>query len=325
MEHFYMKFFVLVIAIAFLQAACKDEDSPVQQEITGSWEQCPLSFFQGGGSAEPYFATTAVHGDTIIYGLGSASVINDLFNRDVWYYTENGWGKYGDFPSYKRLNALCFTIGNKMYLGLGNDPKEQDKGLTDIWEYRRAERTWDSLSCEFPGNGRNGAVSFVLDDRLYYGLGEAGEFYSDMYIFEPLKGWTSFYTERQAYTTVFKLNGEVYSGFGKNAEGYLSTLRKFDPDTKQWQVVYQFDKNQNRVNAFAFVTKEKTGDCVYFIGGKPESTGEDFWWCCRYHFATGILEKVEVPAFDSVIAVNSVHNEGLVFDGEYVWKLMIEE
>lgn len=120
MRHFYIKIFVLVIAIVFLQVACKDDASPVQQEITGSWEQYPLSFFQGGGIAEHYFAVTALHGNAIIYGLGTASVINDLFNRDVWYYTEKAWGKYGDFPSYKRLNALCFTIGDKMYLGLGN-------------------------------------------------------------------------------------------------------------------------------------------------------------------------------------------------------------
>ena len=79
-------------------------------------------------------------------------------NDDTW----GDWSRSFSFGGFPRTGAVTFTIDDVVYVGLGFNIllDQQDKTLTDFWMYK--DRIWTQIA-DFPGEGRYGAVAFVVD------------------------------------------------------------------------------------------------------------------------------------------------------------------
>lgn len=87
-------------------------------------------------------------------------------NDDTW----GDWSRSFSFGGFPRTGAVTFTIDDVVYVGLGYNIQldQQDKTLTDFWMYK--DRIWTQIA-DFPGEGRYGAVAFVVDGKAYVGTG----------------------------------------------------------------------------------------------------------------------------------------------------------
>lgn len=309
-----MKSFVYLFVLICVLASCKKDEHEILP-VSGKWVECTGGYLPG--EKDRLWPASYVCQDTLLYGMGSYSVIGDIVFNDFWLYGKEGWRRLADFPGKWRYEPVCFMSQGVVYAGLGYEvPSIPYK---DIWRYDMQTGVWDSLHLEFPGEKWNDAMIFEAGGKFYYGGGGK----ADMYVFDPLQGWELFYAERQAASTVFKLNGEVYACFGKDDKGYFTTLRKFNVDTRQWQTVDRIEKAGKRANACAFVLQEGGTDYVYFIGGKPKEMKGEFVWCCRYNFQTREIQEVDVPVIDWVKAAFSQDNAGYVFNGREVYRLVL--
>jgi hypothetical protein len=73
-----------------------------------------------------------------------------------------------DFPGGARYLAAAFSIGTKVYLGLGWD--DGDNPRTDFWEWDQATNIWTKLA-DFTGNPRISAVGVSIGNKGYIGTG----------------------------------------------------------------------------------------------------------------------------------------------------------
>ena len=87
-------------------------------------------------------------------------------NDDTW----GDWSRSFSFGGFPRTGAVTFTIDDVVYVGLGFNIQldQQDKTLTDFWMYK--DRIWTQIA-DFPGEGRYGAVAFVVDGKAMSGQG----------------------------------------------------------------------------------------------------------------------------------------------------------
>ena len=67
--------------------------------------------------------------------------------------TTRGWARFG---------ATGFSIGTKVYLGLGTS--DGDILLKDFWEWDQATNVW-TRKADYPGNSLIGAVGFSIGDK----------------------------------------------------------------------------------------------------------------------------------------------------------------
>jgi N-acetylneuraminic acid mutarotase len=69
-----------------------------------------------------------------------------------------------------RATAVSFVIGDNAYIALGRTAGHRSAGYTDIWEYNINTKT-ATAKADFPGTGRVGPISEVVDGKAYIGLG----------------------------------------------------------------------------------------------------------------------------------------------------------
>lgn len=321
-----------LIIILLLFVSCHRNDS-IEIYDGGNWEKCYDNYFPGGH--DRYMPSSLGINDTLIYGFGNYPAFGDKFIfNDLWLYSSEGWAGLDTFPGKYRTEPVLFVLQNKIFCGLGKNIRASLLGspLKDLWSYDVEKKTWDSVEYQFPGKERTGGLIYGVDGKIYYGAGVCNdEVLNDMYTFDLQNGWQQaepFYVEPQAHATVFTLDNEIYSCFGKGEQDYFYTIRKLDKQQNKWQTVYVVKKEERlavaRTGAKSFVLKEKEGEFAYIIDGKPSSDilEEDFWRCVRYNPRTNVLERVNAPNVKSINAAFAIENVGYIFDGEYRWKFI---
>lgn len=179
------------------------------------------------------------------------------------------------FPAKGRIGAVSFTIGDKVYIGLGIDGDEYEKN--DFWVFQGGWIEVDS----FPGSPRFGAVAFSDGKYGYVGLGNAAnvhkagaegqeEWFKDFYRFDPTQPrgnqWTrigDFPGKVRRYGIGFYLNGKGYvgTGRGEDKEGTFKDYYSFDPTTQSWDPVPQY-YGEPREGAVVFVIGESAYICT---------------------------------------------------------------
>ena len=149
--------------------------------------------------------------------------------------------------------------------------------LQFIWLVAPAqERQWfseaDIAGLNFPGDARNNAVSFVIDDVAYVGMGDDGGSTNDFWSFNPATNtWikiADFPGTKRSGAVAFTLGEYGYVGLGKSDSG-SSAVRyndfyRYDPATNEWSTITPFG-GTGRNNAIAFTIDGKA-----YVG-----TGED--------------------------------------------------
>ena len=118
-----------------------------------------------------------------------------FYHNDVWEYdpddTSNGfdennnpkgvWIPKAPFPGAARYAAIAFTIGDKGYVGTGNDGSHYFK---DFFEFDPVTNSW-LQKADFDGAGREFASGFAIQKNGYIGIGntENAVSFSDFWVY----------------------------------------------------------------------------------------------------------------------------------------------
>src|SRR6476660_6387769 len=94
----------------------------------------------------------------------------------LFYVNENNaqgtWTRKADFGGGIRSFTVAFSIGEKGYVGTGED--ENFTVRKDFWEYDPAADTW-TQKANFGGGPRYAAVGFGIGKKGYVGTGFGNE------------------------------------------------------------------------------------------------------------------------------------------------------
>jgi hypothetical protein len=143
-----------------------------------------------------------------------------LRTNDFWEYdpTTDVWTQKSNIGTFVRAFGVGFSIGNKGYIGTGNNGSILTK---DFWEYNPATDAW-VRKADFGGSGRFQAVGIGTDTYGYIGLGDIGGGYTnDFWEYSPtLDTWTkktNFGGQIRTLAAGLSISNTVYVGTGYDA------------------------------------------------------------------------------------------------------------
>jgi len=158
------------------------------ESVTSFWEYDPTTN-QWTRKAEFGNGVVSTRRGVHFVSNGKVYVTALEYTKDTWEYTpeDNTWRKKADFPSTMRGDAFAFTIGNKGYVGSG-----QERGtvigpyLKDFWEYNTTTDTW-VRKADFPSAARIWAGSFNVNGKGYVfgGINQSNATLYDFWEYTP--------------------------------------------------------------------------------------------------------------------------------------------
>ncbi|WPR77669.1 IPT/TIG domain-containing protein [Algoriphagus sp. NG3] len=213
----------------------------------------------------------------LLYGNGSttyngekAYVYTADYHNNFWEYnpSTDKWIQKAEFPGHIRSGAAMFSIGNKVYLGIGRYSSgiSQSTPLHDFYRYDPNNNQWVEIPSlvtdEYTGRGR--MSSFVIDGNAYLAGGALNTGHEQAWRFNgSTETWQSIapIPEVVSYTSSF-----VYKG-----KGYITTVGgwatsglecyQYNPQSDSWDMFYPIG-TVGRYNGFAFTLKG-----VPYVGG----------------------------------------------------------
>lgn len=207
--------------------------------------------------------------------------------------------KRTDFPGEARNNAVSFSIGNKLYIGLGSIATAIEYGteaqpLKDLWEWDQVTNQWTMLA-PFPGNNF-GAVGFTLGGKGYvftsgWYYTEEGVYASELWEYDPATNrWTGKsdfpVIGIRLHPEVFSIGSKAYIGLGHGwgpdySTRYYTDLWEWDQNTDRWTEKTSFP-GLGRSGAVAFSIGNKgyvgTGDRYGVFQEQYTGTGDPIWF-----------------------------------------------
>ena len=196
-----------------------------------------------------------------------------------------------DFPGGPRSAASGFSIGNKLYVGLGSFD-DRWTPTKDLWEYDETTGLW-SGKADFPGNAAGGAVGFSIGTKGYFVTGATsdGKVSSELWEYDPASdSWTQKESlpgsAARAYATGFTIGSKGYIGTGytpDNTAGYSgdnirSDFWEWDQATNTWTEKALVPGNPRTSAAgFSIGTKGYIGTGFYTDGVSGFDNYKDFW------------------------------------------------
>lgn len=221
-------------------------------------------------------------GNKIYIGLGhyNGAGPNILFD-DWWEYdpATNSWSQKADYLGGDCYHAAGFTIDDIAYVGTGRTSSTGSVLVQDFFKYDITTNTWTQIN-SFPGSGRRGAVSFVIDGMAYVGTGEHdGGRTKTFYKFDPTtETWTqitSLAGSSRTSSVGFSIGDYGYVGTGDISGGCTNDFWRYDPSTDVWEEMAPASPTP-RQEATGFVVAGKG----YIGTGLNDYTDEDlrdFW------------------------------------------------
>ena len=154
-----------------------------------------------------------------------------LLGLNTSVYCQYVWNQKGNFPT-NIYSTSFFTIGNKGYVGLGNN----GTGQNEWWEYDFLTDTW-TPKANYPIPNLWAAACFSINNKGYVISGTTGSYILDFYEFDPA---TNVWTQRSNFpggarqdASYFTLNsyGYIACGFGGV---YRNDLWEYDQNSNSW-------------------------------------------------------------------------------------------
>lgn len=191
--------------------------------------------------------------------------------------TIGNWSKTVPFKGRPRGGTVSFTIGDKVFAGLGYDG---DDYITDFYVFDINEGYWSTLN-DFEGTPREKAVAFVANGKAYVGLGynrdldkeELGDFWEYDPTTDDWNQVKDFEGTARYNAIAFSINDIGYVGTGYDGDNYNSDIWQYDATTNDWTeiVSYPGEKIEGGVS---FVVNDKGYICA---GTNNGSYTSDFW------------------------------------------------
>ena len=151
---------------------------------TNTWRQ-----LNDLGASQRFGAVGCSDGFRAYYGTGFKAVNEN----DWWEYNavKDSWKQKRSMPDKGRVSGVALSVSSRFFVTTGRYFNGKynliniGKTLNDIWEYDPDKNKWHNRG-EVPGGGRENAVSFVIGNKAYIGLGDNDStVLNDMYSFEP--------------------------------------------------------------------------------------------------------------------------------------------
>src|SRR4051812_37591915 len=152
---------------------------------------------------------------------------------------QTAWTKKSDFSGVARNWAIGFSIGDKGYIGLGEESMSHYPAIyADFWEWEPVTDTWVAKA-PFPGTARLFVKNFSIGTDGYVIGGKT----ADGTILSDIWNWnqqTNTWSQRAAYPSA-DLACVAFSIAGK---GYIATSTKnffeYNPSTDSWTAKASF-------------------------------------------------------------------------------------
>jgi type IX secretion system substrate protein len=149
------------------------------------------------------------------------------------------WTQKADFPGFKRVLPISFSIGTTGYIGWGTDTTNMS--VKDLWAYNQSSNSW-TQKATLPGAARSGAACFAnpVSGKAYAGTGQntLGTLFQDWWEYNPVANqWTAkanFAGGQRALAVGFYAGFYGYVGCGNGPSGDMSDLWLYDPVGNQW-------------------------------------------------------------------------------------------
>ncbi|QQR88349.1 MAG: T9SS type A sorting domain-containing protein [Flavobacteriales bacterium] len=168
------------------------------------------------------------------------------------------WTALPDITMPEFDGGYSFVIDDMIYVGHGNELRMYDPAAA-MWSER----------ADFPGVGasRNGACSFVVNNKAYVGMGFAnGMFHTDLWQYDPgTNAWsaeTSFPGPARGGSGTFVLGGKGYLCGGTSTGPQFADVYSYDPESNIWTLETSLPTG-NR----GFTTAWSVGGYGYVFGG----------------------------------------------------------
>ena len=192
------------------------------------------------------------------------------------------WNFLSTSPLGNRFALTAFALGGKGYFGTGVNtlPDENNNYpiLKDFWKYDPAKNEWFQIN-NFPGEARTNAISFVVGDRAYVGLGferQAPPIFKDIYSYNPGTGdWdrmADFPTSSAIVGIQFSSDSKGYVGVTENNATHLGQVFEYSPAEDTWRKVKTFPSG-NSVETRSFLLNNR----MFVVGGWFEDYSRQVW------------------------------------------------
>jgi hypothetical protein len=196
------------------------------------------------------------------------------------------WTKKASMGAASRIDAACFVIGSKAYIGTGIDGTLMYKN--DFWEYDPSTNVW-TQKANFAGFARCNAVGFSIGSMGYLGLGQDGSssLFKDFWQYNPsTNSWTQkkqFGGNARIQAVGFSIGSKGYIGTGNTTSiGAVKDFWEYDPSTNIWLQKADFGGTA-RVGAIGFSIGTKG-----YIGSGAKSVSSPFSDLWEYDPATNL-------------------------------------
>lgn len=259
---------------------------------------------------------------------------------DWWEYdpATNSWTQKADYPQ-ARFATETFVIGNKGYMGGGNEQNFGDRGefyefdpIANTWtpkanlpvanggglgfaingtgyvfltgslySYNVATNVWSPVACSIPHQDYSSA--FVLNNKVYV----LPTYSQTLYMFDPATGITttkaSFIGEGRYAACSFAIRGQGYIGlgWGSTTGNVVKDFYQYDPITNVWDTIPKSFPGLKRNYVPSFVI----GDNAYLGTGSNGTNLADIWGY-EWKITAGIDEQTQANAI--TVYPNPVEN-----------------
>ena len=191
------------------------------------------------------------------YIVGGYGDNNQVLN-DVWQYdpAANSFTQKNNLP-IAVYGASCVVINNTAYLINGWQTTNQITN-DSLYRYDEQNDTWISVSL-YPGSPAYTCASFVLNDKLYVGIGYA-PYTNELWEYDPATDiWAqkaNFPGSYRQNCTAFVINNIAYVGLGADGLDAFNDIYSYDPQSDSWIFVTNLPGTQ-RYAANCFVIDDK--------------------------------------------------------------------
>ena len=292
------------------------------------WEYDPTNNSWTARANFPGGARDAANGFSIgtkgYIGNGDASTNGTLIKKDFyeWDQATNVWTQKADVGGVAKGNSVCFSIGNKGYIGTGNSAGGT---LQELWEWDQAGNSW-SQAANYGGGNASSAAGFAIGGKGYIGTSGSGAM-KDFWEFTPpvpLSGtWTqkaSLPVNGRQFATGLSIGADGYWGLGNNTNitTWYNDFWKWNSTTNVWTQQASFPgAARGLAVSFSIGNKGYIGTGAYNIG----STNPPDW--IRYndlweYDASGNtwVQKANLPSTTRYTAVGfSIGTKGYIGTG----------
>ncbi len=249
---------------------------------------------------------------------------------DWWEFdpSSNSWTQKADYPQ-PRFACAGFTIGNKGYLGGGNEQNFGNRDefyefnpITNVWtpkatlpiangggfgfaingvgymalsgslySYNITTDTWAFVPCGVPF--QNYSSGFVINNKVYV----LPTYSQTLYVFDPATGITTtkanFIGEARYAACSFAVRGQGYIGlgYGTSTGNVVKDFYFYDPILDVWDTIPKTFPGVRRNYVPSFVI----GDNAYFGTGSNGTNLGDIWGY-EWKLSVGILEQSQTNA-----------------------------